>query len=96
MLRGALDFLDVNDLASVNLVIAEASGIHLDLVSKQKNLENRINESKISKMGDRDRHYQTVSANNITELNNNMYVQMSNALTGAPVVNETKKNLQNH
>lgn len=57
MLRGALDFLDVNDLASVNLVIAEASGIHLDLVSKQKNLENKINESKVSKIGDRDRHY---------------------------------------
>lgn len=25
-----------------------------------------------------------------------MYVQMSNALTGAPLENETKKNLQNH
>ena len=25
LLRGALDFLDVNDLASVNLVIAESS-----------------------------------------------------------------------
>ena len=32
LLRGALDFLDVNDLASVNLVIAEASGIHLELI----------------------------------------------------------------
>ena len=93
MLRGALDFLDVNDLASVNLVIAEASGIHLDLVSKQKDLEDRLKESKVSKMGDSDRHYQTVSATNISELNNNMYVQMSNALTGAPLVNETKKNL---
>ena len=74
MLRGALDFLDVNDLASVNLVIAEASGIHLDLVSKQKNLEEKLNESKLVKKSDKDLHYQTVSATNITELNNNMYV----------------------
>jgi hypothetical protein len=35
LLKGALDFLDVNDLASVNLIISEASQIHLEVVAKQ-------------------------------------------------------------
>ena len=39
MLQGAMDFLDVNDLASVNLVLAESSAIHVELVSKMKKLK---------------------------------------------------------
>ena len=34
LLSGALDFLDVNDIASVNLIITEASQIHLEIVAK--------------------------------------------------------------
>lgn len=105
LLSGALDFLDVNDLASVNLVIAESSQIHLDLVAKQHIFEEQEKMSKRSVKIDtnnsdlgakkrttqeNDRRannreeviYQTVSATNIHETNNNLYVQMSNALTG--------------
>lgn len=97
LLRGALDFLDVNDLASVNLVIAEASGIHLELIEKQKLLEEKTKRSKVSKKiqaaegkeskpgaigKETEAIYQTVSATSVHELNNNLYVSMSNALTG--------------
>jgi len=96
LLSGALDFLDVNDLASVNLVITEASQIHLEVVEKQHLFEQQANLSKIYKTtevivhGDADkapvalqqRTFQTVSATNIQERTNNLYVQMSNALTG--------------
>ena len=99
LLKGALDFLDVNDLASVNLVIAEASQIHLDLIQKQHILDEHVKKSKVSKKVPASNQqieadhndepaieepvYSTVSATNIQELNNNMYVQMSNALTGS-------------
>ena len=98
LLRGALDFLDVNDLASVNLVIAEASQIHLDLIQKQQLLDEHSKKSKVFKKVPASNQqietenndepateevvYSTVSATNIQELNNNMYVQMNNALTG--------------
>ena len=97
LLRGALDFLDVNDLASVNLVIAEASGIHLELIEKQKLLEEKVKRSKVSKKiqaseakdskagalsKETEEIQQTVSATSLHELNNNLYVSMSNALTG--------------
>lgn len=38
--------------------------------------------------------YQIVSATNIHELNNNMYVHMSNALTGANIVDKISKEKQ--
>ena len=47
MLQGAMDFLDVNDLASVNLVLAESSAIHVELVSKMKKLREREKDSKL-------------------------------------------------
>ena len=100
LLRGALDFLDVNDPASVNLVIAEASQIHLDLIQKQQLVDDHAKKSKVFKKvqttsqqraADEDSQepaveelvYSTVSATNLQELNQNMYVQMSNALTGS-------------
>ena len=38
--------------------------------------------------------YQVVSATSIQELNNNMYVHMSNALTGANIVDKVNKEKQ--
>jgi hypothetical protein len=106
LLEGALDFLDVNDLASVNLVIAESSQIHLDLVSKQHIFENQANTSKISRKVEVSQIggtglteqvesilYQTVSATNIQETNNNLYLQMSNALTGNTKRSESTKDI---
>ena len=107
-----MDFLDVNDLASVNLVLAESSAIHVELVAKMKRLRQREASSKLkmkvqvkqmqnfaaAKAGE-DRQelaveedvYQTVSATSIHELNNNMYVHMSNALTGASLLEKVHK-----
>lgn len=112
MLEGAMDFLDVNDLASVNLVLAESSAIHVELVAKMKKLRQQEASSKLkmkvqvkqtqnfaaAKTGE-DRQelaveedvYQTVSATSIHELNNNMYVHMSNALTGASLLEKVHK-----
>ena len=113
LLRGALDFLDVNDLASVNLVIAEASQIHLDLIQKQQLLDEHSKKSKVFKKVPASNQqietdnndepaveelvYSTVSATNIQELNNNMYVQMSNALTGSNLkeLNSSKSSQDN-
>ena len=99
LLRGALDFLDVNDLASVNMAIQEVSQMHIDLLTRQHLYHEQAKMSKISakveQLGSQDkpevlpRHarkeetvWQTVSATSIQEVYNNMYMQMSNALTG--------------
>ena len=38
--------------------------------------------------------YQVISATSVQELNNNMYVHMSNALTGANIVDKVNKEKQ--
>ena len=112
MLQGAMDFLDVNDLASVNLVLAESSAIHVELVSKMKKLREREKDSKLKMNvqvkqttnfaeaeGNKDGQelaveedvYQTASATSARELNNNMYVHMGNAFTGANLVEKILK-----
>lgn len=47
MLRGAIDFLDINDLASVNLILAESSSIHVELAENMKKLRKREQNSKL-------------------------------------------------
>lgn len=44
-----MDFLDVNDLASVNQVIAEASQKHGQIVKQQRLLDLKSKKSKLSK-----------------------------------------------
>jgi hypothetical protein len=95
-------------LASVNLVIAEASGIHLELIEKQKLLEEKTKKSKVSKKvqaaegkeqksgalsKETEAIYQTVSATSVHELNNNLYVSMSNALTGGNLTESVKEKI---
>jgi hypothetical protein len=41
LLQGTMDFLDVNDLASVNIIIAEASQMHVEIVKKLKILNEQ-------------------------------------------------------
>ena len=47
MLQGAMDFLDINDLASVNLVLAESSAIHVELVDNMLKLRKKEENSKL-------------------------------------------------
>lgn len=47
MLRGAMDFLDINDLASVNLVLAESSAIHVELADSMQKLRKKEENSKL-------------------------------------------------
>jgi hypothetical protein len=42
-----MDFLDVNDLASVNIIIAEASQTHVEIVKKLKILNEQQKDSKL-------------------------------------------------
>ena len=109
--------MDINDLASVNLVLAESSAIHVELADSMKKLRKKEENSKlkmnvqVKQMQDltkknvaADDHneeltveedvYQIVSATTVHELNNNMYVHMSNALTGANIVDKISKEKQ--
>lgn len=123
LLQGSMDFLDVNDLASVNMVISESSQLHLDLLEKQQLVEKQAQQSKVYKTSEpaqdaqskheakirapedhgdmrsepaAQRVFQTVSVTCIQEYTNNMYIQLSNALTGntfrsASLATETRK-----
>ena len=47
LLQGTMDFLDVNDLASVNIIIAEASQMHVEIVKKLKVFNEQQKDSKL-------------------------------------------------
>lgn len=98
MFKGAMDFLDVNDLSSVTQVISEAAATHSEITGNKKDILEQESKSKVASQLEilsQNKQSQglssTVSATNMHEIDNNVYVHMANALTGNKLRDERDK-----
>ena len=99
MLKGAMDFLDVNDQASVQLILFENAAKHAELARHQAVLRKRSENSRakarlqvpkdpLNNEGDarEEEVHANISALSAFELHNNMYVNMMACLKGEQII----------